>query len=124
MLVTDLRLVGLPGSYIVYLVTRPYNVDHMVEVRNAGVEGDGWFITVDGELALTTDREPTQFGSYDANKDASEDAALGRLNGELYVNDELGWAHAALGFNAIINESNEWRLRIKAPMDPLRNTPA
>lgn len=122
-LIIDLGITGLPGNYIIYLVTRPYNVDHMVEVRSAGVEGDGWFITINGELALTTDKEPTQFGSYDANKDASEDAALGRLNSELYTNDELGWAHAALGFNAIINESNEWRLRVKAPMDPLRNTP-
>ncbi|WP_243671600.1 hypothetical protein [Vulcanisaeta sp. JCM 16161] len=122
-LITDLRLTGLPGNYIVYLVTRPYNVDHMVEVRSAGIEGDGWFITVEGELVLTADREPAQFGSYDVNRDASEDAALGRLNGELYVNDELGWAHAALGFNAVIDANSEWRLRIKAPMDPLRNTP-
>ena len=121
-LVIDLRLTGLPGNYIVYLVTRPYNVDHVVEVGSAGIESDGWFITVNGELALTTDREPSQFGSYGINRDASEDAAFGRLNGELYVNDELGWAHAALGFNAVINGSNEWRLRVKAPIDSLRNT--
>ncbi len=113
---------GLPGNYIVYLVTRPYNVDHIIEVKSAGVEGDGWFITVNDELALTTDREPSQFGSYNVSRDASEDASFGRLNSELYVNDELGWAHAALGFDAVINGSNEWRLRAKAPIDSLRNT--
>ncbi|BDR91845.1 hypothetical protein [Vulcanisaeta souniana] len=121
-LLVDFRLTGLPGNYVVYLVTRPYNVDHFVEVNRAGIEGDGWFITVNDELALTTDREPTQFGSYGVSRDASEDASLGRLNSELYVVDELGWAHAALGFNAIINGDNEWRLRVRAPLDPLRNT--
>ncbi|ADY02169.1 hypothetical protein VMUT_1968 [Vulcanisaeta moutnovskia 768-28] len=122
-LITDVRLIGLPGNYVIYLVTRPYNVDHIVEVKSAGVEGDGWFITIDGELVLTTDQEPAQFGSYNVNKDASEDAVLGRLNSELYVNDELGWAHAALGFNAVINTYGEWKLRVKAPIDSLRNTP-
>ncbi len=121
-LIIDLKLMGLPGNYIVYLVTRPYNVDHIIEVKSAGVESDGWFITVNDELALTTDREPSQFGSYNVSRDASEDASFGRLNSELYVNDELGWAHAALGFDAVINGSNEWRLRAKAPIDPLRNT--
>lgn len=121
-LLVDFRLTGLPGNYVVYLVTRPYNVDHFIEVNRAGIEGDGWFITVNDELALTTDREPTQFGSYGVSRDASEDASLGRLNSELYVSDDLGWAHAALGFNAIINSDNEWRLRVKAPLDPLRNT--
>ncbi|WP_148678245.1 hypothetical protein [Vulcanisaeta distributa] len=121
-LIIDLKLMGLPGNYIVYLVTRPYNVDHIIEVKSAGVESDGWFITVNDELALTTDREPSQFGSYNVSRDASEDASFGRLNSELYVNDELGWAHAALGFDAVINGSNEWRLRARAPIDPLRNT--
>lgn len=123
-LVTDLRLTGLPGNYIVYLVTRPYNVDHITEVRDAGVERDGWFITINGELALTADGEPSQFGSYSINRDASEDAALGRLNNELSASDEFGWAHAALGFNAAIKGANDgWGVRIKAPLDPLRNTP-
>ncbi|MGC9180178.1 MAG: hypothetical protein ACP5GZ_08240 [Vulcanisaeta sp.] len=122
-LITDVRLIGLPGNYVIYLVTRPYNVDHIVEVKSAGVEGDGWFITIDGELVLTTDQEPAQFGSYNVNKDASEDAVLGRLNSELYVNDDLGWAHAALGFNAVINTYGEWKMRVKAPIDSLRNTP-
>ena len=121
-LMIDLELSGLPGNYVVYLVTRPYNVDHVVEVHGAGIERDGWFIVINNELALTTDREPTQFGSYNIERDASEDAAFGRLNGSLHVNDELGWAHAALGFNAVINEGT-WRLRVKAPIDPLRNTP-
>ncbi|MGC9153551.1 MAG: hypothetical protein ACP5GY_07460 [Vulcanisaeta sp.] len=122
-LIVDLELRGLPGNYMVYLVSRPYNVDHMIEVRSAGVEGDGWFITINDELALTTDMDPVQFGSYDVNRDASEDASFGRLNGMLRVNDELGWAHAALGYTAVIRNGDVWRLRIKAPIDPLRNTP-
>jgi len=121
-LVVDLELSGLPGNYTVYLATRPYNVDHFVEVSNVMIERDGWFMVINNELALTTDREPTQFGSYNVEVDASEDAVLGRLNGSLQATDELGWAHTALGFNAVINEG-KWRLRIKAPINPLRNTP-